>query len=72
MRHFVVQNADYNINRNQLLIRYSNIIVPIVSMLFKYNCSIFLSIPKPVNNNENIVFFGLLLLTRKNFCNLIG
>ena len=37
-----MQTDDYNINSNQLLVRYSNIIVPIVSMLFKYNSNIIL------------------------------
>ena len=41
VRYFIVQTDDYNIKRNQLLVRYSNIIVPIVSMLFEYNWSIF-------------------------------
>ena len=49
-----------SINRNELLVQYPNLIVPIVSMLFKYNSSIFLSILKHINNNENIVFSGLI------------
>ena len=40
----IVQTDDYNINRNQLLVHYSNIIGPIVSMLFKDNWSILSSI----------------------------
>ena len=40
VRYFIVQTDDHNINRNQLLVRYANIIVPIVSMLFKYKWSI--------------------------------
>ena len=41
-----------SINRNELLVQYPNLIAPIVSMLFKYNWSIFLSIPKHINNNS--------------------
>ena len=56
----IVQTDDYNINRNQLLVRYSNIIAPIVSMLFKDNWSIFSSILELINNNENTIFYGLI------------
>ena len=59
-QYFIVQKDDYNINRNQLLVCYSNIIVPIVSMLFKYNWSIFSSVLEPINNNENTAFSGLI------------
>ena len=59
-----MQTDDYNINSNQLLVRYSNIIAPIVSMLFKYNWSIFSSILEAINNNENTVFYGLTHLNR--------
>ena len=38
---------------NQLLDRYSDMIVSIVRMLFKHNWSIFTSVLKPINNNEN-------------------
>ena len=48
----IVQTDDYNINRNQLLVRYSNIIAPIVS--------IFSSILELINNNENTIFYGLI------------
>ena len=56
----IVQTDDYNINRNQLLVHYSNIIAPIVSMLFKDNWSIFSSILELINNNENTIFYGLI------------
>ena len=56
----IVQTDDYNINRNQLLVRYSNIIAPIVSMLFKDNWSIFSSVLELINNNENTIFYGLI------------
>ena len=56
----IVQTDDYNINRNQLLVCYSNIIAPIVSMLFKDNWSIFSSILELINNNENTIFYGLI------------
>ena len=58
-----MQTDDYNINRinrNQLLVRYSNVIVPIVSMLLKYNWSIFTTILEPINNNENAAFSSLI------------
>ena len=38
----------------------SNITVPIISMLFKYNWSSFSSILEPINNNGDIVFSGLI------------
>ena len=38
MGYFILQTDDYNFKRNQLLVCYSNITVPIVSMLLKYNC----------------------------------
>ena len=38
---------------NQLLDRYSDMIVSIVRMLFKHNWFIFTSVLKPINNNEN-------------------
>ena len=56
----IVQTDDYNISRNQLLVHYSNIIAPIVSMLFKDNWSIFSSILELINNNENTIFYGLI------------
>ena len=56
----IVQTDDYNINRNQLLVHYSNIIAPIVSMLFKDNWSILSSILELINNNENTIFYGLI------------
>ena len=58
-----MQTDDYNIKRNQLLVRYSNI-APIASMIFKYNWSIFSSILEPINNNENTVFYGLTHFNR--------
>ena len=61
---FFAQTDDYNNNRNQLLVRYSNIIVPIVSMLFKYNWSIFSLILELLSNNENNVFYGLTHFNR--------
>ena len=64
MRYFIVQTDDYSINRNQLIVRYSNIIVPIVSMSFKYIWSIFSSILELINNNENTAFYGLTHFSR--------
>ena len=64
MCDIIVQTDDYNTNKNQFLVRYSNIIFPSVTMLFKYNWSIFSSILEPRNNNENTAFYGLTHLNR--------
>ena len=58
MQYFIVQTDDFN--RNQLLVRYSNIVVPIGNMLFRYNWAIFSPILEPINNNKNTLFSGLI------------
>ena len=58
MRYFIVQTDDFN--RNQLLVRYSNIVVPIGNMLFRHNWAIFSPILEPINNNKNTLFSGLI------------
>ena len=57
---FIVQTDNHNINRDQLLVRYSNIIVPNVSMLLKCNWSIFSSILEPINSKEYKAFSGFI------------
>ena len=60
MRYFIVQTDDFN--RNQLLVRYSNIVVPIVNMLLRYNWAFLSPILEPINNNKNTLFSGLIFL----------